>query len=87
MKYTPPRLRALSGTNTKGNCADGSAAGSISDLCTTGAGINNSGDYCRPGGGDATYCTVGTAAYGGSDCCYTGTDPNDTCGTGGTPVP
>ncbi len=86
MKYTIPKLHSLSGRNTKGNCANGTSAGSISDTCTTGTGIDNEFGRCSGGAGDANYCTGGTAAYSGSDGCGMGTGPNDTCETGGGPV-
>ncbi len=92
MKYVIPKLHSLSGRKTQGNCANGSAAGSISDTCTTGTGIDNrvgayANGYCSGGAGDATWCTGGTAAYDGGTHCVTGTGPNSTCATGGTPVP
>ncbi len=88
MKYVIPQLHSLSGRKTRGNCANGSSAGSASDTCTTGTGINNSGSYCLSGAGDATRCINGTAAYttGFGAYCTTGTAPNDTCETGGGPA-
>ncbi len=86
MKYTPPRLHSLSGRNTKGNCANGSAANAIADYCTIGSGIDNGGGYCSNGGGDADWCDTGTAAYDSFPNCYSGTGPNDTCEAGGGPV-
>ncbi len=84
MKYTIPQLHSLSGRKTKGNCANGSSADAIEDLCTTGTGINNSGGglYCMDGLGD-TGCGNGTAAYNGSNNCETGTGADSACGAGG----
>jgi len=90
MRYSRPQLYSLTERNSRGNCANGSAASTPSDTCTTGTGINNSGlllDYCLSGLGDADQCINGWAAYYSSEWCGTGVGPQSTCETGGTPAP
>ncbi len=89
MRYSRPQLYSLTDRDSRGNCANGSAAGSVSDTCTTGTGINSSGSghYCADGAGDGSWCHTGTAAFRGTAYCGTGTGPDSTCGTGGTPFP
>jgi len=85
MRYSKPRLHSLADRSSRGNCATGSAASSVSDTCTDGNGINNTAMQCMNGAGDPD-CANGAAAYWGHDGCNTGTGANSTCWVGGTPV-
>ncbi len=87
MRYERPQLHYLdSGRGAQGNCANGTAAGEPDALCTAGGGVNSFMGYCTSGAGDANWCDTGTAAYWSSQSCFTGTSPDTTCATGGTPT-